>query len=107
MVYTGEVLCGMRGQAGMTDLELIGYCDLHCETELALFRGDHINRMIELAGHPSGFVARVDPTAFIGAHAEMKELCRLARDRLSGRVADKPRCRVIPFPTMGQNMQKD
>ena len=31
----------------MTDAELIGYCDIHCETERALFNDRQINRMLE------------------------------------------------------------
>ncbi len=33
----------------MEDDELIGYCELHCQTTRALFHFEHVNRMIELA----------------------------------------------------------
>lgn len=62
----------------MTDEQLIGYCEIHCETPRALFKGSHINRMLELAGHPKGFVQRVPDDQFISVHEEMKELCKLA-----------------------------
>jgi hypothetical protein len=68
--------------SAMTDAELIGYCEIHCETERALFVGAHINRMIALAGFPPGFPAAVPPDEFRSAHEEMAELCELARDRI-------------------------
>ena len=64
--------------SGMTDRELIGYCDIHCESERALFNERQINRMIELAGYPSGFVREVC-VGWYSVHEEMKELVRLAR----------------------------
>lgn len=76
-----------------TDAELIGYCEIHCETERALFAGAHINRMIELAGFPPGFPAAVSPDGFLSAHEEMAELCKLARERLASptlNTKDKP-----------------
>jgi len=37
----------------MTDDQLIGYADIHCETPRALFSAEHIRRMYELAfGEP-------------------------------------------------------
>jgi hypothetical protein len=67
--------------AEMTDTQLIGYCEIHCETERALFSGHHINRMIDLAGFPEDFPAAVGPDTFLSAHEEMAELCKLARER--------------------------
>lgn len=67
--------------SAMTDTELIGYCEIHCTTERALFVGEHINRMIALAGFPSDFPAAVEPNAWLSAHDEMAELCKLAQDR--------------------------
>lgn len=64
----------------MTDSELIGYCELHCKTERALFHADHVNRMLELAGHPEGYVHRV--TGWLSVHEEMQRLVDLARARL-------------------------
>ena len=43
----------------MTEAEAesrIGYCELHCQTERALFKGVHVNEMIELAGNPVGWL---------------------------------------------------
>lgn len=65
--------------AAMTDIELIGYCGIHCATERALFSAEHVNRMIELAGNPPGFKRQ---NGWVSAHAEMQELCDLARARI-------------------------
>ena len=70
----------------MTDSELIGYCDLHCESQRALFKGIHINRMLALAGHPDDFVQRVPDEEWISVHEPMKELCQLARQRVTPNV---------------------
>ena len=63
----------------MTDIELIGYCEIHCATERALFAAEHVNRMIELAGNPLDFRRQ---SGWVSAHGEMQELCDLARARL-------------------------
>ena len=39
-----------------TDEELIGYADIHCETDLALFHKDHARRLLDLAGLDSSQV---------------------------------------------------
>ena len=65
--------------AAMTDIELIGYCEIHCTTERALFSAEHVNHMIELAGNPPGFKRQ---NGWVSAHAEMQELCDLARARI-------------------------
>lgn len=67
--------------SAMTDAELIGYCELHCKTERALFVGSHVNRMIKLAGSPDSFVASVNPHDWYSLHDEMEELCKLAGTR--------------------------
>ena len=69
----------------MTDSELIGYCRLHCRTPRALFNGKQVNRMIELAGFPDGWLTDIvdDPEIWIPVHEEMLELCDLAEKRLS------------------------
>jgi len=72
---------GPGSDLGMTDAELIGYCDIHCETERALFNERQINRMIELAGYPDEFVREVR-VGWYSVHQEMKELVRLARERV-------------------------
>lgn len=60
----------------MTDEQLISYCEIHCETERALFNQTHVNRMFELAGSAE----RV--TGWVSMKEEMRELCVLARERL-------------------------
>lgn len=62
----------------MTDDELIGYCQIHCETPRALFHADHVNRMLVLAGREPQ-----DLEGFYSLHEEMEELCKLARERLN------------------------
>jgi hypothetical protein len=76
----------------MTDRELIGYCRLHCKTERALFSADHVNRMLKLAGHPAGYVQRVD--GWLSAHEEMTHLCDLAEKRLADGVQDNDQRQV-------------
>lgn len=68
----------------MNDLELIGYCRIHCQTERALFNGGHIQRMIRLAGSPKGFINpdMLKADEFYTAKHEMEELCTLASLRL-------------------------
>lgn len=78
----------------MTDQDLIGYCDLHCETPRALFNSYQINRMIALANYPDTFVQSVPLNQWLSVHDDMKDLCRLARaqlsknDRVTNSVAD-------------------
>ena len=69
----------------MTDEELIGYCELHCTTERALFHVDHLDRMLELAGRPDGYVKTCKDwvTKWYSVHEdEMLPLCNLARERM-------------------------
>lgn len=62
-----------------SDEDLIGYCEIHCKTELALFHGKHINEMFKLAG----IDRKVEfENGFYAAHESMSELCKLARKRL-------------------------
>lgn len=70
----------------LTDEQLINYCELHCRSERALFHADHINRMLELAGHPEGYPLRV--TRWLSAHDGMQELVGLARARRFAMSAD-------------------
>lgn len=67
--------------AEMTDAELIGYCEIHCTSDRALFHSNHINRMLELAGHPEGYVHSVSE-GFYSAHDEMQNLVDRARARI-------------------------
>ena len=76
-----------------TDVDLIGYCEIHCQTERALFNGQHVNRMLELAGRPKGYVRSVEPSGFYSIHENMARLCQLARER----IANPPTAQVIPF----------
>jgi hypothetical protein len=70
--------------SGMTDEQLISYCESHCTTERALFSARQYNRMVELAGNPEAF-PRVSPShadAWASLHEPMARLCSLARERL-------------------------
>lgn len=78
----------------MEDLDLIGYCELHCTTERALFSAEHINRMYELAGRPK-WMNPIPAKMFISMHENMEELCRLARQRLD---TSQHSAVIIPFP---------
>ena len=76
------------------DLSHLNYCRIHCQTERALFRGDHINRTLELAfpslarfdkvRHQGMIYSKVDPYLWFSVHEEMETLCDIAleRDRL-------------------------
>lgn len=70
----------------ISDTELIGYCEIHCKTERALFNGNHINRMILLAGSPSNFVSSVPGESWFSMHEDMAELCELARKIMSAQA---------------------
>ena len=61
----------------MTDQELIDYCDIHCESELALFCREHVERMLKLAGVKQSS-SRLP--SFMSLHDEMKNLVRRARE---------------------------
>ncbi len=65
----------------MTDDELIGYCEIHCETPRALFSSEQINRMLALAGHPAGFPKRIEDGHWVSVKGDMAELCQYARER--------------------------
>lgn len=94
----------------MNDRDLIGYCEIHCQTERALFKGDDVNRMLQLAGYPEGFVREVPGHQFFSLHDEMEELVKLSKARLlkpsSSMVIDQedpqqkitPTAKVIQFP---------
>lgn len=62
--------------------QLIGYCEIHCETERALFPKEMVAQMVLLAGEPDHWAK---PEAIIShaqkwysLHGEMKELISLA-----------------------------
>jgi hypothetical protein len=73
----------------MTDAELIGYCDIHAETERALFSGAHINRMFKLAGIFEEERYCCNEKFFYPMKGEMKQLVSLARARMR-----KPKLRL-------------
>lgn len=82
-----------------TPEQLLGYLALHGETERALTRGEHINQLLELAGHPEGYVKSVDPERWFNFYTETSApLIKLARERLSG----KKSAVIIPFPSKGE-----
>lgn len=60
----------------MLDEELLGYCEIHCKTERAMFNSDQINRIAKLAGEKG----RV-PKGWYSMHEEMQELVDEARAR--------------------------
>jgi hypothetical protein len=59
-----------------TDEQLLGYCEIHCKTERALFHSDHINRVVDLAGLGAQNHVR---EGWFSAHEEMQELVDMAR----------------------------
>lgn len=73
--------------------ELIGYCDIHCETPRALFSKEQVAQMILLAGEPDDWDAPEDFANGIKAwycfKEEMKELVKLATARLNSNKAMK------------------
>ena len=82
----------------MTDQELIGYCEIHCQTERALFIGRHINRMIALAGYPKHIVRSVKADQWFTMRTEMLTLCELAKTRLKQIKEGTLPNNVIKFP---------
>lgn len=70
------------GRRQLSDIELVRYCETHCQTERALFSGEDVNRMLHLAGCPEDFASYLPPKVFVTVREEMAMLCRLAADRL-------------------------
>ncbi len=64
----------------MNDSELIGYCEIHCKTERALFNADQINRIAKLAYPDDYFVPVV---GWHSMHEEMQDLVDRARLELT------------------------
>jgi len=64
----------------MTDEEFIGYCEIHCATQRALFLGRDINRMYALAGRTD---TRVPEGEWFTVRSQMMALCDSARKRLA------------------------
>lgn len=69
--------------ADLTDMELPGYCEIHCRTERALFHSKHLNRMLELAGHPADYQQTVPEGWHTVREETMDPLINLARQRMS------------------------
>ena len=70
----------MTSYAGFdTAEELIRYCELHCQSERALFSGEQINEMLRLAGRGKGYLPDKN---FYPLRQGMPTLCRAARRRL-------------------------
>ena len=71
---------------GMATKELIGYCDIHCETDRALFSREQVAQMIYLAGEPDTWdspnVIVTCSVKWISLKEEMKALVALARERI-------------------------
>lgn len=64
----------------MNDRELLGYAEIHCQSDRALFSAEHLNRIYRLAGYEpntalSGFYSMHEP--------EMKPLVAAARANLN------------------------
>lgn len=83
----------------MTPTELLPYLRAHGKTERALTHGSHINQLLELAGHPEGYVQSVDPDGWFNLYLRDSEpLILLAEARL----ANPPTAKIIPFPLPNQ-----
>ena len=62
----------------MNDKELLGYCEIHCTTQRAMFSADHLNILFELAG------ANRRVTGWHSAHEDVvMPLVREARRRMA------------------------
>lgn len=64
----------------MDDDEFLGYCGLHCETDLGEFHRDHIRRLIVLAGDTPP--ERMRATYCLGP-GYIKPLVRRARAKIA------------------------
>lgn len=72
-----------QANSPMTDEHFIGYCEIHCTTERALFSGAQINRMLKLAGNPPDYVRWLPAGNWYSVHEHMQELCDIAKARLN------------------------
>lgn len=62
--------------------ELIGYCEIHCTTDRALFNGKQIIDILVLAGYDETTTSQIDPQEWMPVHDDMARLCRMARARM-------------------------
>src|ERR1700722_11595196 len=64
----------------MTDEQLIGYCEIHCQTPRALFSRAHVLRMAALAE----IEVSLEPWMnFVSMYEDMELLCQRARFNLA------------------------
>ena len=70
------------------DKDFLGYFDLHCETERALFSTDHVRRLLRLAGVEKRFELQLTHMGtFISVKADVaKPLIERARRQLKRRT---------------------
>jgi hypothetical protein len=45
----------------MTDKELVGFFEIHCQSDDPLFKGEDVNRLLALAEFPPDYAAKVEP----------------------------------------------
>jgi hypothetical protein len=77
----------MSSSNTMSDIELIGYAEIHCTTPRALFSAEHANRLIALAGNPPDYP---EVTTWVSGQEDMAHLCKLARERLRTQGSSLP-----------------
>jgi NADPH-dependent ferric siderophore reductase len=66
----------------MTDEQLVGYTELHSQTERALFHSGHVNRMLELAGREE----RIPEGWYAWHYCEAKRTIEAARENLKKKL---------------------
>lgn len=70
-----------KGKDEWTDRELVGYCDLHARTPLALFHIKHLRRLLELAGRD---ISQLPTEGFFAFHYyDNREVFRAAWDAIT------------------------
>jgi len=72
-----------------TDEDLLGYCEIHCKTERALFHHTDIERVYALAGCPRTFHPEYEDFVTV-FEDEMMPLIKLARERMANPPPLKP-----------------
>lgn len=78
----------------MNDQDFLDYLEIHGETPRALVIGRDVNRLLTLAGHPDGYLEKVEDDRWFNLYTEISApLIAMARARLAN-----PSCNVIPFP---------
>lgn len=64
----------------LTDEQFVNYCEIHCQTQRALFSGRDINRMLDLARGPDEYIRYLPADEWFSVHEEMQELVDRARE---------------------------